>query len=370
MGPDEMPVARELFDQWRRARGDRPAPASRPFSRGWEDLLADAGLASAADRNDADRDAQHLERGGWVQLKTVRYRAHLIDRIVIPLEAEARWREAFGFVPLSDSEMAEIRAFSWEPELAFVSGARLNLAFSELRQLNEFFANGGRARETVPIKERSLEIFGDEKRLDVLLGGSALFGDGRLTPERLRFVVVAEPLGWKRGTLPAGPAIVLENLATWESYGRWDRQTPQFSAVIYGGGNRFAESVGFLADVFREIGGSRRVLYFGDLDSAGLRIPQRAAVISLRLGLPPVEPHLPSYRWLLERGRDKSMPWEVGEPARREMCAWLGELASPAWDILSRGHRLAQEHVGWTFLSEMSSDLDCSHHQTGDLRPA
>jgi len=37
-----------------------------------------------------------LETNGWLELKTVRYKSHLIDRVVIPLEAESRWCEAFG----------------------------------------------------------------------------------------------------------------------------------------------------------------------------------------------------------------------------------------------------------------------------------
>jgi|GEM_PF-5195943 len=29
---------------------------------------------------------------------------------------------------------------------------------------------------------------------------------------------------------------------------------------------------------------------------------------------------------------------------------WLGELAGPAWQFLSSGRRLAQEHIGWEIL--------------------
>src|SRR5258708_10895740 len=104
MNPADLPSARELFAQWQRARGGRTDPASRPFSRSWEDLLEDARLVSATERSEAERDARTLERGGWVELKPLRYRPHAIDRIVIPLGAEARWREAFGFVPPSDGE--------------------------------------------------------------------------------------------------------------------------------------------------------------------------------------------------------------------------------------------------------------------------
>src|SRR5439155_23163063 len=98
MNPTDLPSARELFTQWQRARGGRTDPASRPFSRNWENLLEDARLVSATERGEAERDARTLETDRWIELKAVRYKPHLIDRVVIPLAAEARWREAFGFV--------------------------------------------------------------------------------------------------------------------------------------------------------------------------------------------------------------------------------------------------------------------------------
>ena len=60
MNPARVPFACELFAQWQRTRGGRLEPAVRPFSRDWEDLLADAGLASAAERNEAEHDARAL----------------------------------------------------------------------------------------------------------------------------------------------------------------------------------------------------------------------------------------------------------------------------------------------------------------------
>src|SRR3954470_17290243 len=98
MNPPRSPVACELFAQWQRARGGRLDLAQRPFSRRWEDLLEDSGLVTATERADAERDARALEADGWVELKPVRYRPHLLDRVVMPLTAEAKWREAFGFV--------------------------------------------------------------------------------------------------------------------------------------------------------------------------------------------------------------------------------------------------------------------------------
>ena len=115
------------------------------------------------------------------------------------------------------AERPDLRAIPWSPELRFLATTRVFVSLADLLKLQEFFARGGRERPLVPIKERSLEIFGDEKRLDRLARGSALFGEGRLTPETLRCFIVPEPLPWTAGPNPSGPTLVIENTATWHS---------------------------------------------------------------------------------------------------------------------------------------------------------
>jgi hypothetical protein len=318
-------------------------------------LLEDAGLVSATDRNDAERDARALAAGGWIEIKPVRYKPHLIARIAIPLTEENRWREAFGFVPPSDEEARSIRGHDWEPRLAFLRETRLSIPFTELRQLDDFLKNSAAQRDIVPIKERSLQIFGDEKRLDSLTT-TTLFRPERLDIRRdLRCELVGEPLAWKRG--PAGtaqnPVIVIENAATWHSYCRWNAERKLFSAVVYGCGNRFVDGIRYLEDLFTELGGRRRVFYFGDLDRRGLEIPQEATSEAQAAGLPVVEAHLWSYGQLLALGSGRGQPWE-GEPASSTLCDWLGEHAGPARRLFASNQRLAQEHVGWEFLHSLA----------------
>jgi hypothetical protein len=351
MNPADSPSACELFSQWQRARGGRTEPASRPFSRGWEDLLEDSRLISATERGEAERDARGLETDGWIELKAVRYKPHLIDRVVIPLEAEARWREAFGFVPPSDEETRQIREFPWEPELSFLRDVRLNLSFAELQLLNTFLEDRSQVRDIVPIKERSLQIFGDEKRLDLLFP-SALFRPGRLDLRKNLFCeLIGTSLAWKRGPSAASqqPLIVIENAATWHSYCRWNGERNLFSAVVYGDGNRFVDGIRYLTDIFTELGGARRILYFGDLDPQGLLIPQEASGRAQAAGLPVVKPHLWSFRELLRLGDGRGQAWE-GEPPSSTLCDWLETYAEPTRKLFGSGKRLAQERVGWEFL--------------------
>lgn len=351
MNISALPIACELFAQWQRARGRRAEPSARPFSRNWEELLEAAGIISATERNDAERDARFLAAGGWIDLKPVQYKPHLLARIQIPIAAEERWRNAFGFVPPSDEDARHIREFSWCPKLAFLRELRVNIPFGELQQLDAFLKQDAGARAKVPIKERSLEIFLDEKRLDVL-ANSALFRPDRLKLDRdLRCEIIGEPLPWKRGPMEAAqhPVIVLENAATWHSYCRWNAERRLFSAVVYGCGNRFVDGVRYLADVFGEIGGPRRVFYFGDLDAQGLLIPQEASNRLTTFGLPAVEPHLWSYRKLLLLGirSEQSSESDAISPT---VCDWLADCAEPARQLLASGKRIAQESIGWEFL--------------------
>src|SRR5262249_15441977 len=144
-----------------------------------------------------------------------------------------------------------------------------------------------------------------------------------------------------------GPIIVIENVATWHSYCRWNELIRHFSAVVYGGGNRFVESVTFLTDIIAEVGGVRDVVYFGDLDPPGLSIPQRATQRALKFGLPEVKPHGLSYQWLLQSDGAVDDPDAFPD---RESCKWLADLSEAAWLILSSRRRIPQERIGWEFL--------------------
>jgi len=347
----EIPLLRELHDQWLVNRGYVPRDGfQRPFSRDWETLLTDAELVSAEQRNEATRDARRLADIGLLQIKSVKHRPEYIQRVSIPLEAESRLRNLFPEFHVSPAETFDPDTIAWEPEMQFVVAIKAMVNPKDLLRLNTFFKDRNQQRPTVPIKERSLQIFGDEKRLDILLG-SALFRADRLSLDLLKGEIVGEPLGWRRGPTDTGKLLVVENAATWHSYSRWNTQVRQFSAVVYGCGNRFAESIRHLAPVLAEFPTPQRVFYFGDLDSQGLRIPNEASAKAVALKLPRVEPDLWSYTHLLEIGRSKEAPYEAAEPASPAEFEWLSHLADPVRQVLESGNRLAQEHVGWEFLS-------------------
>lgn len=352
-----MPIARELFAQWRRARGSRTEQAATPFRRNWADLLEDAALTTALEEQDAMREIQELAAVGLVEVKPVRYKAHLIDRVLIPLAREQDWCNAFGFAIPTGEEARQISNFNWEPELCFIKNARLNLTFAELRQLDDFLKNGGRTALPIPIKERSFQIFRDEKRLDILYSSSALFDEGRLSLDHLRCFTVPEPFGWKRGTQTNGPVMVLENLATWHTYARFDAESPAFSAIVYGGGKRFIDSVIFLWDLFVELGGPRPVFYFGDIDPAGLRIPRVASGRAVARALLPIQPHLDSYRLLLRLAAELSLYLPVEAQDLNDLdLSWIEELSVEVSAVLCKA-RIPQELITIEHLRNLSESV-------------
>lgn len=353
------PIFRELFLQWRAARANAPAGAfQQPFRRDWESLLEDAHLISGEARREADRDARALCAVGLVELKTIRYRPYQIERIAIPLEAEARLRTLFADeLPDTNAARFDPATVEWQPELSFLRSVRVGIAGDDLLKLNAFFAARESPHLAVPVKERSAGIFGDEKRLDALRT-TAIFAEGRLTLEQLCCFAVAEPLGWKRGPRNSGPLLVIENASTWDSYCRWNKEHGLFSAVVYGGGNRFLDSVVRLTDVFVEVGGPRTVLYFGDLDPQGLRIPQAASRRTHRQGLPPIHPHLWSYAALLDVASHKAVAVLDADRIEPAELTWLGDFAARTQTLMNAGLRIAQEHLGWDYLSRSKLPTD------------
>lgn len=342
-----FPVLVEFHRQWWGNRSGRVGEGRVPFSRDWERLLQDAGLNSADLRREAERDVRVLHEAGLLRIKPPARRRHLIDRIQLPVDQELRLAALFGD-PLEDPDGAfDPASADWVPELAFLADLKSLSAPGDLLAINRFLQDGGRARPPVPVKERSVEIFGDEKRLDAL-AATSLFQRGPLSLELVRAFVVPEPLGWRMGPGPEGRLLAVENAATWDSFSRWNRQAAVWSAVIYGAGHRFIDGIMFLPEIAQ--GPIARIDYFGDIDPEGLRIPQLAGARGAGLGLPQPLPLAPAYRHLLDNGRPATLSPGPLDP---EICLWLGDALAPrALSLFRAGQRIAQEHLGWEALSD------------------
>jgi len=187
----------------------------------------------------------------------------------------------------------------WRPELAFASEFGSSLQ-TELLAIQDWLRNGGTSATFVALRERAVEIFGDEKRLDSLLG-SQLFAPGRLTLELLRcylpsvpiYVVSAPESGVSR------PLLVVENHTTFDTLCRWNEKNLRYSAIAFGAGAAFIAACESLRPHLTAPSCSGKLLYFGDLDPKGLWIPARASKDS---GIE-TQPDESLYTLLLMKGR-------------------------------------------------------------------
>ncbi len=222
-----------------------------------------------------------------------------------------------------------------------------------LEAVSSWLACGG-GKLVVPHRERSLQVLGDEKRLDSL-AASRLFAHGVLSFELLACEWVPPQLPWRR-VGEGSVALVVENAATFRTVTRALSVDPgRYGVVAAGGGNAFVRTVAGLADP--EVGQVSELRYFGDLDIAGLEIPQRASVEAERVGLPAPSPAAGLYRLLLARSEAQPVPTVDTERAERA-AAWLCELAEPALAVLALPGRIAQEAVGSELLAEEPEALE------------
>jgi hypothetical protein len=217
-----------------------------------------------------------------------------------------------------------------------------------LRHINAFLAAGG-AQQVVPLQERSLQIFGDEKALDQLIHGR-LFAPGRLSLDLLGAVRTSPPL--VRHQVGHGDeALVVENFATYDSLTRSVPAETPIGWIIYGAGNQVRQALVQVPDTLSTVA---RLRYFGDLDVGGIEIALAARVFAADLGLPLV-PASGLYRLLLDVGRPALAMMANPARAARLCREWLPDpLATRAVRLLRSGQRLAQEAVGLELLTEQS----------------
>lgn len=323
----------------------------------WQSAVAfDRSLASAPGaRADLREALAELEAAGVVVLP--RGTAHFDRRADPPLPAWVR-RADTGRPPAA-RPAARVWPTALQPAAAL---ARRDEECAVLDAVADFLRRGGAARISVPLRERSLELFGDEKRLDGLLG-TRLFTSGALTLDLLRCHQVPVPFAaqWVPGTPEGGGGVTLLVAENHHTYASLLEATRAHAAtggpgrhVGYGVGGQFSAVVTSVT-LLRPT--PTRIRYFGDLDLRGLEIPARAAAGAVAAGLPPVLPAAALYEALFAHG----LPAEtapVADSAAATAAAWLGPLAAPAAALLGEGRRMAQEAVGLELLLEHPEWLD------------
>jgi hypothetical protein len=243
------------------------------------------------------------------------------------------------------------RATAWRPDLAWAASVRLTTAqVDALTAVNTWLRDRGRDTDHVPMRERSLEVFGHEKTLDRLLG-TGLFGRGRLTLDLLRTFRAHPPLPAVHiGT--GAVLLVVENADTFATLLECVRRdSREIGWIAWGAGGAFEASVRSAGDLDPAV---TEIHYFGDLDYDGLRIPANACVTARTEGLPPLLPAVTLYQQLLATQIRQSGQPHVDEAARQPLIGWLAsadtadsaKVASEVAQLLDDGQRVPQEALG------------------------
>lgn len=217
--------------------------------------------------------------------------------------------------PVSSPPNRWWQQFPWHPRLAWAADLPLlsdeHAAF--LRKVHDGLVSD-RFALVAPLKYRSLELTGHEKRL-LRFAKSQLFGANRLTLEILGCSDEPTPLVWEVvGERPR--AIIFENSSPF-SVGRTvltQHLDSPYGLIIYGAGARIERSIRYLTTIQYPL---REIDYVGDLDRDGLRIALAMQQIAQSAGLPTPKPAPGLHRLMLDASREFGHPRGWPHPKKR-----------------------------------------------------
>lgn len=245
------------------------------------------------------------------------------------------------------------KVYLWARELTFLAEGRCLPDYQPWLMVDNWLKSGGRDAPLVPVRERSFEIFNDEKFLDNFSMNQA-FKQGQINLLVLHCFITPEPLAWEKGPPDSElkPCLVVENSATWRTLSLWNRDKCAYSSLVYGGGNKFSQTWQGLEWV-REVAPFDIIHYFGDVDYDGLMIPFRAASgISESLKVPLIldtqlyqilQRTVPKERWCKNKGKQRTINDELLNWFPNTLRDWLVEVISNHFRIPQEG--LQSKHI-------------------------
>jgi len=290
---------------------------------------------------------EHLAAGGFVRLPSPRgYRWDRTVGVAIPTSVDLIRNSA----PVPNGLW---RTFPWHPRLQWIADLPYVSGDQEqfLRKVHEGLVQGWFCTPT-PLKYRSLQLTGDEKKLRRMMK-TKLFGPGHLDLELLGCAADVVPLAWESISESssviifenAGPFVIARTVLT-------EMSEPPYGMVAYGGGAGFELSVRHLLTIRRPV---ERIDYVGDLDWDGLRIALGARNAAKKVGLPDIHPAEGLHQAMLEAsrrfGRPLGWPFLSLPDGRRKpeasLLAFLPDkIRSNVATILQAGNRIPEEVLG------------------------
>lgn len=276
--------------------------------------------------------------------------------LALPRDTRANW-DLVGsprlprFVTIQRERTArhDFTRVAWVPELSFAVDIRQTRQLEALARINAFLiANRGQLETVVPYRERSLQIFGDEKYLDGVVSGNSLFG--RVPLSVISACNPEPPLPREDFAAPGKPLLLVENHHTYWSLLQWNALALRYSSIAYGAGNTIMKSAPAVLAALQQSGASC-IEYFGDLDPAGLAIPTGLNVGLAALGGGPVRPSVEIYALLLDKGVRRPLGTGKRLIASSTALAWLPDaLRAHVQAVFDAGEWLPQEGVGLALL--------------------
>nr|WP_275374260.1 Wadjet anti-phage system protein JetD domain-containing protein [Xenorhabdus bovienii] len=239
---------------------------------------------------------------------------------------------------------------AWHPWLAHRITGQLTLPIkARLQQLNTYLFR--QTKGDKPLfpgllghRERSLLIFGDEKALD------SMPPDGwkhvTLTLADMGAFRRAPPLPYESSGCRDLPAIIVENSDVYYRLCQLNRVQTHWSLVIYGAGNKVSGQAECVSQLLK-VEQVKQLLYFGDLDVAGLKIAHQLHCkllsdydISLQLD-EWLYDELILNCWVTPEGNANSERFDF-----ESLCGWMPRFVLREMKMLLATHqRLPQEGV-------------------------
>lgn len=290
-------------------------------------------------------------------------RLEVEGKVQLPPPKGARWDRKFDVaVPTSVRLIREEsppaanawRTFPWHSRLEWV--ARLSRLAPEYEQLLLNVHRGlvhGTFAKRAPLKYRSLQLTGREKRLEEL-ARSSLFDVGRLDWELLGCYPETPPVTLE--VVGSGASLVIfenaDSFAVARDVLKSLRNSP-YGVVGYGAGNGIWRSLPYLKTIERQF---ERIDYVGDLDFYGIKIAMSVATKAAKLALPTVFPATRLHRAMLDSAAKfgRADGWSEDEATRKlrrtgidAVVGFLHEsVREPVRTILENRRRIPEEVLG------------------------
>ena len=212
-------------------------------------------------------------------------------------------------------------------------------------------------------KERSYQIFGQEKVLDDS-SIKSLLKNIQITEDKLLFYDTPEycfhdyiPVRKEQLTL-----LICENKDIWFNIRRCMFEDgyrslfgTKMDGVVYGNGNKVAQKQGALSEYVKFMGNPNvKFLYWGDIDREGFDIFRRTKAVN---GTLPISLFLPGYKKMIEKAKDTAL--EDSPSSKKEGMSFEDLFDGFDKDeinflnkVLAENKLIPQEIISYKFLSE------------------